>query len=118
MEQMSIFDFIGDQEKSEKTKETIKPLIQSLSLTCHKTVCPYCKFENPDSMENHERFRGTNIRLQYWQSPLDFCPNCGKKYDRDHPKVIMSKDYAECEKLGLKGAVRKNEKGQWEEVKV
>lgn len=30
----------------------------------------------------------------------------------------MTKDYAECEKLGLKGAVRKNEKGQWEEVKL
>ena len=117
--QMSIFDFIGGAEKPKVTKtESIKPLIDYRSLTWYKTMCPYCKFENPDSMENHTEFRGRNIHLQYWQSPLDFCPNCGKKYDRDHPKIVMSKDYAECEKLGLKGAVRKNEKGEWEEVKL
>ena len=112
MEQISIFDYMGEPENRKKTKEEIKPLIQSLSLTWHHTICPYCKFDNPDSMENHSKSRAQNIHLQYWQSPLDFCPNCGKKYDREHPKVIMSKDYAECEKLGLKGAVRKNEKGQ------
>lgn len=116
--QMSIFDFMNNQENPEMTKEEIKPLIDYRSLTWYKTMCPYCKFENPDSMENHSRNRGQNIRLEYWQSPLDFCPNCGKKYDREHPVIKMSKDYAECEKLGLKGAVRKNEKGQWEEVKL
>lgn len=117
--QMSIFDFIGGAEKPKVTKaESIKPLIDYRSLTWYKTMCPYCKFENPDSMENHTESRGRNIHLQYWQSPLDFCPNCSKKYDRDHPKIVMSKDYAECEKLGLKGAVRKNEKGEWEEVKL
>lgn len=114
--QMSIFDFIEGQEKPEMTKEeAIKPLIDSRSLTWHRTICPYCKFDNPDSPENHNKSHGQNIHLQYWLSPLDFCPNCGKKYDRDHPKIVMSKDYAECKKLGLKGAVRKNEKGQWEE---
>lgn len=118
MQQMSIFDYIGEPKKPEMTKEEIKPIIESHSLTWHRTICPYCKFDNPDSMENHEKFHAQNIHLQYWQTPLDICPNCGKKYDRDHPKVIMSKDYAECEKLGLKGAVRKNEKGQWEEVKL
>lgn len=117
--QMSIFDFIEGQEKPEMTKkEAIKPLIDSRSLTWYRTICPYCKFDNPDSMENHERIRGENMRLKYWQSPLDICPNCGKRYDRDNPKVMMSKDYAECERLGLKGAVRKNEKGEWEEVKI
>ena len=119
MEQMSIFDFIGGQENRKKTKEeAIKPLIDSRSLTWHRTICPYCKFDNPDAMENHQKSRAQSINLQYWQTPLDFCPNCGKKYDREHPKIVMSKDYAECEKLGLKGAVRKNEKGQWEEVKL
>lgn len=114
--QMSIFDFIEGQEKPEKTKEeAIKPLIDSRSLTWHRTICPYCKFDNPDSMENHTKGRGQSFHLEFWQSPLDFCPNCGKKYDRYHPMIVMSKDYAECEKLGLKGAVRKNEKRQWEE---
>ena len=118
MEQMSIFDFIENGQNGSRTKEEVKPIIQNLSLTCHKTVCPYCKYENPDSAENHQKVRGQNMRLQYWATPLDVCPNCGRKYDRDNPKVIMSKDYAECEKLGLKGCVRKNEKGQWEEVKL
>lgn len=117
MQQMSIFNYIGEPENGKKTKEEIKPLIESYSLTWHRTICPYCKFDNPDGMENHEKNHATNIHLQYWQTPLDFCPNCGKKYDRDHPKIIMSKDYAECERLGLKGAVRKNAKGQWEEAK-
>lgn len=118
MEQMSIFDFIPDPKKPEMTKEKIKPLIDYKSLTWYKTICPYCKFENPDSTENHTKFRGTNNHLQYWQTPLDICPNCGKKYDRDHPEIKMTKDYEECEKLGLKGAVRKNEKGQWEESPI
>lgn len=99
-------------------EEKIKPLIQSLSLTWHRTICPYCKMDNPDSAYNHERFRGQNARLRFWDSPLDICPNCGKRYDRDNLDVRMSRDYAECEALGLKGCVRKNEKGKWEEVKI
>lgn len=118
MEQMSIFDFIKDPEKDKKTKEEVKKLIYSLSLTCHKTMCPYCKYENPDSQEKHTKNYALNLHLEYWQTPLDICPSCGRKYDRDHPKIVMSKDYAECERLGLKGAVRKNEKGQWEEVHI
>ena len=113
-EQLSLFD-IG-QEQKEVKKEKIKPLIWSLSLTWHRTICPYCKMDNPDSEVNHSKFNGWNLRLEFWDSPLDICPNCGKRYDRDNPEVRMSRDYAECEALGLKGAVRKNEKGKWEQV--
>lgn len=120
--QMSMFDTAQkDCKNIAKTlqKHCIdkKPLIYSLSLTCHKTICPYCKFENPDSEMNHQRAYATNRRLQFWATPLSVCPSCGKEYDRDNKKVIMSKDYAECEALGLKGAVRKNDKGQWEEAR-
>lgn len=117
--QMSLFDTLQKHCKNiaKDCKEDIKPLIYSLSLTCHKTICPYCKYENPDSEMNHQRAYATNRRLQFWATPLDVCPSCGRKYDRDNKKVIMSKDYAECEALGLKGAVRKNEKGQWEEAR-
>lgn len=41
MEQMSIFDYIGEPENRKKTKEEIKPLIESLSLTWHHTICQY-----------------------------------------------------------------------------
>ena len=109
-EQMTLDDFGIQTEKR-------KRLIQSLSLTWHRTICPYCKYDNPDSQENHQRFRGENMRLPYWDSPLDTCPNCGKKYDMDNLDVRMSKDYAECERLGLKGAVAKDEKGNWYEVR-
>lgn len=115
MDQMSIFDFIGQQENRVVTKEAIKPLIDFRSLTWYKTICPYCKFENPDSQEKHTKHYGQNYHLEHWQTPLDICPSCGRKYDREHPQIKMSKDYAECERLGLKGAVRKNDKGQWEE---
>lgn len=115
MEQMSIFDFIEDPEKPKKTKGDIKPIIDYRSLTWYKTMCPYCKFENPDDPEKHTQNYGRNYHLDHWQTPTDTCPACGKRYDLKDPKIVMSKDYAECEKLGLKGAVRKNEKGQWEE---
>lgn len=90
----------------------IEPLILSLTLTCHKTVCPYCKMENPDSTAN----RSWIYNYPFKDEPLDICPQCGGKYDRENVKTVMSKDYAECERLGLKGAVRKNDKGKWEEV--
>lgn len=95
--------------------EKIRPIWQYLSLTWCYTKCPYCGLENPDS----EHYRKTiRYKMPYAKSPLDICPSCGNRYDMEHPVVKMSKDYAECEKLGLKGAVRKNEKGQWEEVKI
>ncbi len=109
-DQMTLDDFGIQTQK-------IKPLIYSLSLTWHRTICPYCKMDNPDAEENHQRARGQNLRLPHWDTPLDICPNCGNRYDRDHKEVRMSKDYAECERLGLKGAVAKDEKGRWYEVR-
>ena len=107
--QMSLFDM----EPPRKILRG-KPLIQSLSLTCHKTVCPYCKMDNPDSESN----RGWIHSYPYKDEPLNICLQCGNEYDRDHPKIVMSRDYAECEKLGLKGAVYKDEKGVWHESKI
>ena len=110
-EQMTLADFMAIKPRN------LKRLILSLSLTCHKTICPYCKMDNPDSEENHNRIRGENLRLEFWDSPRDICPRCGKRYDRDFLEVRMSKDYAECERLGLRGAVTKDEKGKWIEAK-
>lgn len=111
MRQIELSDFMPElQEKP-------KPLIESLSLTWCRTICPYCKMDNPDSEHNRKWVLGRRM-YPYLGNDLSICPQCGKKYDRENRKIIMSKDYAECEKLGLKGAVRKNEKGQWEEVHV
>lgn len=89
----------------------IKPLIYKQSLSSRYTVCPFCKFENPD-YELTRRFSG----LPYANEPLDICPSCGRQYDMENVKVIKSKDVLECEALGLKGAVTKNEKGKWVEA--
>lgn len=117
--QMSMFDTLQKDCKNiakhckKEEDNKIKPLIYSLSLTCHKTICPYCKYENPDIESHHYKSSGN----PYWCTPLDVCPSCGRLFDRDNKKIVMSKDYAECEALGLKGAVRKNAKGQWEEAR-
>ena len=76
-----------------------KRLIYSKSLTCYKTVCPYCKADNPDQLKQN------------------ICFYCGKEFDPDNLEIKKSKDLEECEALGLKGAVRKNSKGKWEEAK-
>ena len=76
-----------------------KRLIYSKSLVCYKTICPYCRMDNPD------------------KESADTCYYCGEKFDADNLDIRKSKDYAECEALGLKGAVRKNAKGKWEEVR-
>lgn len=86
----------------------IKRLIYSKSLTCYKTVCPYCHADNPDS---RSRWEIRNL-------PTNICNCCGKKFDDVHLDVRKSKDYLECERLGLHGPVSKNEKGKWEEVKT
>ena len=78
----------------------IKPLIYSLSLTCYKHICPYCKCENT------------------WEPPSNICTSCGKEFDTENIKEVKTKDYSECEKLGLSGPVRKNSKGKWEELKI
>ena len=110
-EQMTLADFAVMKPKNEKR------LILSLSLTCHKTICPYCKMDNPDCGAYHRGCTGENLGLKFWDSPLDICPRCGKRYDREDPEVRMSRDYAECERLGLRGAVTKDENGKWIEAK-
>ena len=45
------------------------------------------------------------------------CKVCHNIMDLVNEVVKKSKDVIECEKLGLKGAVHKNDKGQWEEWK-
>lgn len=72
-----------------------KRLIYSRSLTWYRTICPYCKVDNPDR-EKH-----------------DTCYSCGGVFDNVNLDIRTSKDLAECEALGLKGAVRKDEKGKW-----
>lgn len=97
----------------------IKPLICSMSLTCVKTVCPYCKYENPDRTEfNNRSIRHKSMTvLPYYDKPLDYCPACGKQYDAENLDIRKSKEYKEVEALGLKGAVAKDDKGKWYEVK-
>ena len=86
-----------------------KPLIYRKSLSCYETVCPWCHCTNPDS--NNKRsalYSRENVGL-----PLDICPSCGNPYDMENVVEKKSKDYMECKALGLKGAVAKNEKGEW-----
>lgn len=101
----------------------IKPLIWSQSLTSQHSICPYCKMENPDSEKNRKEcknIKGKDGKLvfPYCDLPLDFCPACGNQYDRVNHEIRMSKDYAECVKLGLHGAVYKDEKGSWREREI
>ena len=92
--------------------EKKKPLIYSKSLSWYRTICPYCKMDNPDSEDyRSELYSRENVGL-----PLEVCPNCRNVYDMENMVIKKSKDYAECEALGLKGAVAKNEKGVWIQV--
>ena len=91
-----------------------KAPIWHISLTQSWYECPKCK--------NTEGLCDSKIdRLRNYYSVLaESCPECGQTLtwdDEEIEKVAKkSKDYKECEKLGLHGAVRKNEKGKWEEV--
>lgn len=77
----------------------IKPLIYSQSLTCYKTICPYCRCDNPEPD----------------RPPRNICRFCGKKFDDVNMEIRKSKDLMEVERLGLSGAVHKDEKGKWHE---
>jgi Zn finger protein HypA/HybF involved in hydrogenase expression len=82
--------------------ETAKAPIWHSSLTASYVVCPTCKEVN---------------HIENWHNR---CPDCGQLLDQS-PEAIakaekVSADLKECRKLGLHGAVRKNEKGKWEEV--
>lgn len=110
---------MGQMELSEyipELQQKPKPLIWSLSLTWCHTICPYCKLDNPDS-EYNRKYIFSKRNHPYLSNDLSICPHCGKKYDTQNVQIKKSKDYAECEALGLKGAVQKNDKGQYEEVR-
>ena len=86
----------------------MKALIYHKSLSRHYTQCPYCRYENPDSSYGREL-----SGLPYAKEPIDTCPACGNKYDMENVVEKKTKDVIECEALGLKGVVTKNEKGKW-----
>ena len=86
----------------------IKKLIYSQSLTCYKTICPYCRCDNPED-------RGFQYSEEERRLPLNVCRCCRKKFDNVNLEIRKSKDLVEVEKLGLHGAVHKDEKGKWHE---
>lgn len=73
--------------------EMFKPIIWHLSLTSVFTECPYCGSENSEK---------GNI-----------CTVCEQVLDVINPIYKKSKDFLECERLGLKGPVYRDEKGKW-----
>lgn len=75
----------------------MKGIIWHYSLTAVYTECPYCHAHNSEDSRTGE------------------CKNCHNIMDLENEVVKKSKDVIECEKLGLKGPVHKNDKGQWEE---
>jgi hypothetical protein len=87
--------------KTNNIDEAKAPIWHS-SLTACYVECPTC----------HE--------INHIENYHDRCPDCGQLLDQS-PEAIakaekVSADLKECRKLGLHGAVRKNEKGKWEEV--
>lgn len=104
------FDFDGVIIPNQPKKK--KPLLYKKSLTWLRTECPYCKAINPDSRDKW----GTH---KYNSLPSYYCRDCGMEFDGE--VEILTKDYEECQQLGLRGAVYKDEKGKWrqsEEVKI
>ena len=101
-EQMTLSEFMNDCENYK-----IKRLIYSKSLTCYKTVCPYCHADNPDS----------RLLYEHRKLPRNICNCCGKRFDDENLDIRKSSDFLECERLGLHGPVHKNEKGKWEEAR-
>lgn len=74
-----------------------KPIIWHISLTSVYTECPYCHSHNSENPKTGE------------------CRQCHSIIDLANEVVKKSKDVIECEKLGLHGAVYKDEKGKWRE---
>lgn len=93
---------LGDLIEGLETYD-IKPLIYSLSLTCYKTICPYCKIDNPNATElNDCTNRIAMIRQEkswypYADKPLNYCPACGKRFDTNC-EVRMTSNFIEMNK--------------------
>lgn len=75
-----------------------RPLIYSMSLTCYKTICPYCRLENPDG----DNVRSWVYNYPYRNEPVNICPRCGNKYDVDNIKEFKTKEYIEAEMERIK----------------
>ena len=97
--------------------EEAKAPIMHLSLTHHWIECPKCHSDSGcirDELVGHGRER----HLETFQN--DRCSKCGQLLDWSdeaiEKKKKMTRDYAEVEKLGLHGAVAKDDKGKWYEV--
>lgn len=111
---MELSSFIPDVINYE-----VKPLIYSLSTVCFKTVCPYCKMDNPDATEINnctkriEKIRNKNNRkwYPYADKPLDYCPACGKKFDTNC-EVRMTKNFIDLNPEYV-AKLHKDDKGRW-----
>ena len=81
----------------------VKPLIYSMSLTCYKTICPYCKMENPDLTEVTNCFKRDSkySKLPHYNKPLDYCPSCGKQFDTNNIDIRKTKEYIEAERKNI-----------------
>ena len=75
----------------------MKGIIWHYTLNSIYTECPYCHSRNSENEHTGE------------------CKICHNIMDLGNKVVKKSKDVLECEKLGLQGAVHKNDKGQWEQ---
>lgn len=113
--QVELTDMIEGTETYE-----IKPLIYSLSLSCFKTVCPYCKMENPDATELKNAFmrigriRNNKKWYPYADKPLDYCPSCGKRFDTKC-EVRMTKDFMKLNTEYV-SKLQKDQQGRYREV--
>lgn len=91
-----------------------KAPIWHLSLTYAWCECPKCK--NQEGLCSRERDRCGG----WYDIQADRCPKCGQPLTWDEKEIEKvakkSRDYKECEELGLRGAVRKNKNGKWEEA--
>lgn len=105
--QLSLFDFPKEPKNVKKIpcfrEDEPKAPIWHSSLTACYVECPTC----------HE--------INHIENYHDRCPDCGQLLDQSSEAIAkaekVSKDLQECRKKGLHGAVTKNVKGQWEEVR-
>lgn len=72
-----------------------KSIIWHYSLSAIYTECPYCHAQNSENEHTGE------------------CRCCHNIMSFDNPVEKKSKDFIECEQLGLSGPVYKDEKGKW-----
>jgi hypothetical protein len=72
--------------------------------------------DNPDATEaNYCTRRDFDRRnLPFSHLPLNFCPNCGKEFNRDNCEVRMTKSFMDLNEEYVQ-SLWKDEKGKWRE---